>query len=266
MCETFDLLPIRYATFLRNSLNKFCTQRLFSPSPPLYKFQPLTVGFISIYKQALYGNSLHFYVTTRHWQRVGRVLAVRRLGLRRNDRRIRVRMSAKAKYFSSAKTCRPVVGPISLLFIVYREFFPRELSGRGVRTNTHLHLVQRIMNWVIFLHPLHTFKSREHRHFYPHHQLLLSVSLTLSSYSKEIAEMLRRIVSCFFQCVDLFYIPYFLNFHTNMSDCVESKQCWGQRPHLIAQPCKLSSTVFNLECNFSCRRYDLGYYQRVCCM
>ena len=90
MCATFDLLLIRYATFLRNSLNEFALSDFFFPIPPLYKFQPVTISFISIYKQAVYRNFLHFYATTRHRRGVGRVLAVRRLGLRTNDLRIRI--------------------------------------------------------------------------------------------------------------------------------------------------------------------------------
>jgi hypothetical protein len=111
MCVTDDLLLIRYATFLRNSLNESALSDFLSPSPPFYKFEPVTVSFISIYKQAVYRNFLHFYASTRYRRGVGRVLAVRRPGLHTNNLRIRVQISREAKYFSFLQNVQTGFGP-----------------------------------------------------------------------------------------------------------------------------------------------------------
>jgi hypothetical protein len=258
MCVTDDLLLIRYATFLRNSLNEFALSDFLSPNPPLYKFQPVTVSFISIYKQAVYRNFLHFYATTRHRRGVGRVLAVRRLGLRTNDQRTMVRISRKAIHFSFLQNMQTSCGPNKPpIHCVPRVIFLG--VKRPGRENDHSSPSSADSNselsYSVLLHPIECLQVMET-------PSLLSSPPTPESCLVYYLELFHGnclnvapdFVSCFFQCVDLFQTPYLLNFPTNMSHGVESEECWVQRPHLIVRPCKLSCTVFKRECNFCCQR------------
>jgi hypothetical protein len=69
-------------------------------------------------------------------------------------------MSEKLGFYSQQRqeislfsiASRPALGPTSLLSNVYMGLFPREISGRGVKLTTHLHLVPRLRMVELYLH------------------------------------------------------------------------------------------------------------------
>ena len=159
------------------------------------------------------------------------MLAVRRLGLSTNDRRTRVRISAKQNIFPSPKLCRPAAGPIHCV--------PRVLSqgvkqpGREDDHSSPSSAENKTKSIYTSISPCMPSSRRNIISFILTTYCRI-LSFTLSSYSPKIVEMPSRMMFiAFFRGCGFVLHSLSLKFpYKYKSYGVESVECWGQI-HLI---------------------------------